>query len=100
VGGGKSVPAVGFVYDVEQLLAAGAHPPTPSVTPLQLAPAGDSYDIAVRWAQALRVAGIAVVMVSNGAAQVIVHPDGTARLADQIFEQPDTLIAHLERVNA
>lgn len=101
VGGERNVPAVGFAYYVDQLLAA--LPETPSETPsiITIAAADAAYPDAIRWAQALRQQGQIVILqdeASAGDDAFVVQPDGSLRRAGQVYTTADALLAGLEVV--
>ncbi|MFN8563110.1 MAG: ATP phosphoribosyltransferase regulatory subunit [Anaerolineae bacterium] len=95
VGGERNVPAVGFAYYVDQLLAA-LPPAAPQVQqPIRITAA--SYPDAIRWAQALRQRGQIVILQDNTDADAYVaHSDGSLRRADHIYTTADELLAGLE----
>ncbi len=62
IGGQASVPAVGFAYNVDQLLHCIAEPDVAEVNPLSIALDGSNLQAAVRLAQRLRAQNIPVVL--------------------------------------
>lgn len=99
IGGERDIPAVGFAYYVDQLLAALPHAKPPTLATITIAAAAENDPAAIRWAQALRQRGHAVTLLdapNSDSSTFVVQPDGTLRRAGQIIATPDDLIAQLE----
>ncbi|MCC6804038.1 MAG: ATP phosphoribosyltransferase regulatory subunit, partial [Anaerolineae bacterium] len=99
IGGERNVPAVGFAYYVDQLLAAlpEASPDKPAA--ITIAASSASYPDAIRWAQALRQRGQVVVLQDAASAcadAFIAQPDGSLHRANHIFTNADQLLAEME----
>jgi histidyl-tRNA synthetase len=98
IGSERDVPAVGFAYYVDQLLAALPKAELPTRASITLAASTATYPDAIRWAQALRQRGQVVTLIddaSAGALAFIVQPNGSLRRADRDFATPDAVIAEV-----
>jgi len=102
VGGERAVPAVGFVYYPDQLLAA--LPQSTSDEPV-IALLAQPVDVALWWAQALRRQGITVASyadrntIPDGMRLLTVNPDGSAEYDRRRFSRHDLddLVSQLQR---
>jgi histidyl-tRNA synthetase len=100
VGGDHAVPAVGFAYYVEPLLAALPDIQDQPPRVIAISASQDALPTAVRWAQALRELGQAVVLVNgaeHGRNALVAQADGTLLQGEHIYTSIETLIDDLER---
>lgn len=106
IGGNQDVPAVGFAYYVDALIAAL---PTPAIQPVPrsvvtITATRDTYPVAIRWAQLLREHGYTVRLYDAGtiAEQPLFVADETGdlrrylRIGTRDYSTLESLITDLE----
>ena len=100
IGGQRDVPAVGFAYYVDQLLAALPKMSPAAQSTMTITASPDTFLTAIRWAQSLRQSGKTVVLLE---AQMVAdetafsaQSDGSLRRGSQEYPTVDSLINDLE----
>jgi histidyl-tRNA synthetase len=103
LGAEHDIPAVGFTYYADQLLALlpESHEDSPRTLSLIVSP--ECQNDGVRWSQTLRQRGFTVILSANPKADtesLVVQPDGSIQGINGTFtlDTLDQLIAHMERV--
>ena len=106
VGSEKSVPAVGFSYYLDQMLALMHDSDEPNSSPIHLILDNNNGLAATKLAHILREHNLTVVLLppnkaDSNVTQVRVMPEGTIRLNEVYynFEQIDQLITELVRIS-
>jgi ATP phosphoribosyltransferase regulatory subunit HisZ len=97
IGGRHAVPAVGFAYYVDELRAALPEKTPPAQRVITISTNTKTYPSAIRWAQALRARGHAVVLLENaGTAHFLAGADGTLQRGKMTFTDLELLLDALE----
>jgi histidyl-tRNA synthetase len=99
VGGQRDVPAVGFAYYVDQLLAALPEASPAAQASIMISASSDNFPSAIQWAQRLRSRGQTVVLLEAEAADeraFSLQSDGSLRRGNQNYPTVESLIDTLE----
>jgi histidyl-tRNA synthetase len=98
IGGENAVPAVGFAYYVDQLVAALPQVPVEAPASIRISAPAENLPAAIRWAQKLRALGKTVVLFENGPADndYTIQSDGTLRRGSETYATPEALVSGLE----
>jgi histidyl-tRNA synthetase len=102
VGGQRDVPAVGFAYYIDQLLAALPETGTAAQTSITITASRGNFQNGILWAQRLRARGQAVVLLEaemlTGEDAFSVQEDGSLRRGSRDFATIEALFHSLEAV--
>lgn len=102
IGGTRDVPAVGFAYYVEPLVAALPDPEPSLPTAITITASAETMPAAIRWAQKLRATGMAVILSEGSASEVAdrgvfsAQSDGTLKRADRAYPTLQAVIDAME----
>lgn len=99
IGGDDAVPAVGFAFYIDQLIAALPQTTVDTPAAIHISASAENFPAAIHWAQSLRSLGKAVVLLdasSNDGAAYAVQSDGTLRRDGETYATPDALLSAVE----
>ncbi len=100
IGGERDVPAVGFAYYIEPLLAALPEPAPTVQTAITITASAETMPAAIRWAQKLRALGQNVILSegTGGGGAFTAQSDGTLKRADQAYPTLEAVIDAMEAI--
>jgi histidyl-tRNA synthetase len=98
IGGLRDVPAVGFAYYVDQLLAALPEPAPAVQTAITITASAETMPVAIRWAQKLRALGQTVILSegAGGGREFTAQTDGTLQRAGGAYPTLEAVINAVE----
>lgn len=97
IGGDHDVPAVGFAYYIDPLVAALPEAVATAQPPIVIAANSGAVAHAIRWAQALRARGVSVVLADTGSDNsYVAQSDGTLHKAGETYATIESLLHRLE----